>query len=288
MKILITGAGGMLGSDLCSVLGDRAVPRTRAEMDVTVLRACREAIREAGPSLVVHCGAFTDVDACETRPGMAFEVNALGTANLALVCSLLEIPLLYVSTDYVFNGKKSAPYVESDPPHPLGAYGKSKWAGEDFIRKHLSRYCIVRTSWLFGRNGKNFVRSILRQAREREHTGEPLRVVDDQVGSPTYTLDLAGAILSLAKRQRVGTYHVTNQGTCSWYRFACEILKDAGISVPVVPIHSSDLGRPAPRPANSVLDNRLWRALGFLPLRPYRHALRAYLKEICEKEASIV
>ncbi|MBA7471142.1 dTDP-4-dehydrorhamnose reductase [subsurface metagenome] len=244
--------------------------------DITNLRELRAVFHELNPDFVIHTAAYTDVDGCEKNPDRTHRVNALGTRNIALICQEKNIPLVYVSTDFVFDGKKNCPYTELDQSHPLNVYGRSKLAGENYVRSLLERYFIVRTSWLYGQHGKNFVEAILRLAKEKE----VLTVVGDQVGSPTYTKDLAQEMKKLVSGSSYGIYHITNSGSCSWYNFAEEILKLAGIrGVKVKPITSKELNRPAPRPQFSVL-----RSSGSGPdaedtMRPWKEALKEYLEE---------
>lgn len=231
-------------------------------------------IADARPAWVVHAAAWTDVDGCERDPERADLVNGEGTRRVAEACRACGAVLVYLSTDYVFDGRKGAPYVETDPVSPLSAYARSKVAGEEAVRAVSPRWAIVRTAWLFGVSGKNFVKTIV----EKAAAGGPLRVVDDQVGSPTYARDLAAAIACLASRGLSGTYHVTNAGSCSWYEFTRAILTEAGMPhVPVAPMTTAELGRPAARPAFSVLANHAWAGAGLRPLRPWREALSAML-----------
>lgn len=289
MRILVTGAGGMLGQDLVPALRERGhevLPLARADLDVTDLAAVRAAVQTLRPHVVANCAAWTRVDDAESHPDAAFRVNALGPRNLAVACYEAGAALLHISTDYVFDGRKGAPYREFDLPAPLGVYGASKRAGEELVRSLCPRHWIVRTQWLYGAGGPNFVRTILRLARERlEAAGpgrppEPLAVVNDQTGSPTYTRDLARALADLVSSPAYGTYHLTNQGACTWYEFARTILTLAGMgAVEVRPVATAELGRPASRPAYSVLENHLWRVEGRVPLRPWAEALAAFLAE---------
>jgi dTDP-4-dehydrorhamnose reductase len=266
----------MLGQDLVPLLEARhsVIPLTRADADITVGHQIATAIREARPEAVVHAAAFTAVDLCESQPELAMQVNGEGTRNVALACRELNLPMLYVGTDYIFDGEKPEPYAETDSPHPLGVYGTSKLEGERHVRQLLDRYWIVRTSWLFGPHGKNFVGSILGQAKR----GETLQVVDDQVGSPTYTEDLALSLEAILARGTTGIYHVCNQGACSWFEFSQEILRQVGLDVStIVPISTSALNRAAPRPKNSRLANTRLAAEGIPLLPPWREALHRFL-----------
>ncbi len=289
MKILITGISGMLGVDLYQVLGkehqvtglDRrdfpCSPSPHVDrIDITDFQAVKELFSRLTPHFTIHAAAYTDVDGCEKDADKAYEVNALGTRNIALACQKLDIPLLYISTDFVFRGDKETPYDEFDEPHPMNIYGKSKLAGESYIKSFLSRYFIVRSSWLYGRWGKNFVTTILKLTRDKS----VLKVVDDQVGSPTYTRDLSQQIKKLVATELYGVYHITNSGRCSWYEFTREILKLAGIrEVKVAPITSQELARPAPRPKFSVLENCCLKLSLGNGMRNWNEALKDYLED---------
>lgn len=276
MKILITGAGGMLGRALGETLSleHDIVALARADLDFTDLGATLAALARAKPRVVIHAGAVTDVDGCERDPDGAWRVNALGSRNVAVACQEAGAACCYISTDYVFDGEKPDPYTEFDAPNPLSCYGASKLAGERYVQTLMPRHWIVRSSWLFGPGGKNFVKTILAKAR----AGEGLRVVDDQVGSPTYTHDLARAISRLISGPYYGIWHLTNSGSCSWYRFAAAILENAGLKgTRLEPISSKDLGRPAPRPRNSILRNYCWDLLMWPRPQSWTDALPEYL-----------
>ena len=266
----------MLGQDLALHLAARheVLPLCRSDADITDCRAVVQAIASRGPDVVIHAAAFTAVDDCEQKPDLAFSVNGEGTRNVALACREAGARLLYVSTDYVFDGQKDSPYVETDDPNPINTYGKSKLQGENYVRELVEDFWIVRVSWLFGPLGKNFVRTILGRARE----GQNLRVVDDQVGAPTYTVDASEKIGLILERGAPGIYHVTNQGYCSWFEFAAEILTQAGLrGGPLSPVSSLAMGRPAARPKNSRLANTRLAASGMGLLPPWRDGLRRYL-----------
>jgi dTDP-4-dehydrorhamnose reductase len=276
MRILITGSNGMLGRDLSALLRTRhqVLGADLPKVDVTNLHLVQGAIRGAGLDAVIHTAAFTAVDDCERRPEAAFLVNAEGTRNLAVACGESSVPLLYISTDYVFDGRKPTPYVESDTPNPLNVYGASKLQGEAYVADLLSAAWIVRTSWLFGPFGKNFVRTILERARQ----GNPLRVVDDQFGAPTYTVDLAEKLEQIVMKGKPGIYHATNQGYCSWFEFAGEILRQAGLGhtlLAAIPTAAS--GRPALRPHNSRLAHTRLESEGLGLLPAWQDALKRYL-----------
>jgi dTDP-4-dehydrorhamnose reductase len=276
MKILITGAGGMLGRALGETLSleHDVVALARADLDFTDLGVTLAALARAKPQVVIHAGARTDVDGCEMDPDGAWRVNALGSRNVAVACQEAGAACCYLSTDYVFDGEKPDPYTEFDAPNPISCYGASKLAGERYVQTLMPRHWIVRSSWLFGPGGKNFVKTILAKAR----AGEALRVVDDQVGSPTYTHDLARAISRLISGPYYGIWHVTNSGSCSWYRFAAAIVEHAGLrGTRLEPISSKDLGRPAPRPRNSGLRNYCWDLSMWPRLQSWPDALLEYL-----------
>lgn len=283
-RVLITGAWGQLGQDLMRAFSDATVLGVGSvEMDITNAEHTRQAIAEWRPDLVIHSAAYTDVDGCEADPDRAFRVNALGTRNVALGCQAAEAALVYVSTDYVFDGRRvGVPYTEYDAVSPLSVYGRSKLAGEEYVQRLLDRYFIVRTSWLHGLSGKNFLRTILSWAKQ----GRELTVVDDQVGSPTFTFDLAPAIRRLAETGQYGLYHVTNAGSCSWHALAQEALGlfvgrcPEVAKVSLRPITTEQIGRPAPRPFYSVLRNYNLELAGLPRLRPYQEALREFIQAL--------
>ena len=266
----------MLGRDLSALLCTRheVLGADLPEVDITNLRIVREAMQGGGLDAVIHTAAFTAVDECERRPEVAFQVNAEGTRNVAIACREFSVPLCYISTDYVFDGRKPTPYVENDVPNPLNVYGASKLQGEKYVSELLPAAWIVRTSWLFGPLGKNFVRTILERARQ----GNPLRVVDDQFGAPTYTVDLAGKLEGIVMKGKPGIYHATNHGYCSWFEFTGEILRQAGLDhVPLAAIPTSDSDRPALRPRNSRLAHTRLENEGLGLLPPWQDALKRYL-----------
>jgi dTDP-4-dehydrorhamnose reductase len=280
LKVLVTGAGGQLGTDLLAA-GARyeMLPARRADLDVADRDAVLAAVFATRPDVIVHAGAWTAVDACESDPDRAFRVNALGARHVAEAARRSGAHLLYVSTDYVFDGTKDGPYHEWDRPRPLSVYGRSKLAGEEEVARLAPEAAIVRTSWLCGAHGSNVVKTVLALAGRPG----PLRFVDDQRGCPTFTSDLAAALLALAVSRRPGTFHLTNQGSTTWYGFARDILAAAGLDPGrVEPVRSVDLDppRPAPRPTNSVLDNAAWRHCGLPPLPEYHQPLTATVKRL--------
>ncbi|MCR4392987.1 MAG: dTDP-4-dehydrorhamnose reductase [Dehalococcoidales bacterium] len=283
MKIAIIGAKGQLGNDLCKVLqGNNLVLFNHNDIEITHLESVRYKIKYHLPTIIINTAAFHRVDDCETDSDKAFRVNALGARNVAVVAEELGAKLVHISTDYVFGGgePRSTPYTEFDQPTPLNTYGKSKLAGEDFVRHLCRRYFIIRASGLFGAAGSsgkggNFVETMLRLGKERSE----LRVVNDQIFSPTYTLDLALKISKLIETEYYGIFHVTNSGTCSWYDFTREIIRLAGLPVKVIPITSDQYPQKARRPAYSVLGHYHLQLMGMDDLRSWQEALKAYMVE---------
>jgi dTDP-4-dehydrorhamnose reductase len=270
--ILVIGANGMLGHDLMAVLEGSVRGIDLPEIDITDLVSVRTVLLTLKPDIIINAAAYTDVDGCETNVEQAMAVNGEGVGLLALTAREIGSTLVQVSTDYVFNGEKGTPYLEDDLPAPLSVYGESKLAGE-LNAAMAPEYLIVRTQWLYGRHGKNFVETMLRLAGEKSE----LAVVDDQVGSPTFTRDLALAIKALLDAGCRGDYHVANSGYCSWNEFAREIFRREGLPVTVTPTTTAALARPARRPLYSTLDcGKLARDTGFTP-RPWQEALAEYL-----------
>lgn len=274
MKILITGAYGMLGSDLREVLKNQELIVTGSkDLDITDEEKVIDFISENSPELVINAAAYTAVDDCETHYDDAYAVNALGPKNLAIACNKQDIPLIHISTDYVFDGTKRTPLIENDKLGPQSAYGKTKLEGEKFIQENTEKYFILRTAWLYGLHGNNFVKTMLDLAENHDE----ITVVNDQIGSPTYSFDLAVAITNLLFSDKYGIYHVTNEGECSWYEFAKLIFELSNVDVKVIPVTTEEFPRPAPRPHYSVLNNKKWNAAGFVPMRDYKEALSEYL-----------
>ena len=279
MRILVTGSKGMLAAALLPVLRRRhqVWGIDVEDCDICDAGAISAVLGSRQPEFVIHLAAYTNVDGCEANPQLAEATNSTGTRNLATACAEVGAAMLYVSTDYVFDGTKTGAYLEDDPPNPLSVYGRSKWLGEHHVRTLLKRYFIARTSWLYGPNGKNFVTTILKAA----HQQKVLQVVNDQQGSPTFTRHLSLKIAELIETQAYGVYHTTGSGSCSWFDFARTILDLWPVEgVAVLPISSDESGRAARRPKNSVLENRALKQahLGLMP--PWKVALAEYLDEI--------
>jgi dTDP-4-dehydrorhamnose reductase len=271
--ILVVGSNGMLGRDLMALLGDRACGVDIGEIDITSMESVSAVFHSMRPEVVINCAAYTDVDGCESNAEKAMEVNGEGVGYLALACREISALLVQVSTDYVFDGSKGTPYLEDDAPHPTSVYGESKLSGE-MNATFSPEYLIVRTQWLYGLYGKNFVETMLRLAADKDE----LSVVDDQIGSPTWTLDLGKAIIVLMDSGCRGIYHVANSGFCSWNEFAKSIFESAGLVVSVKPMTTEELNRPARRPLYSTLDcGKLALDCGFR-LQSWRAALKEYLK----------
>lgn len=281
-KVLVTGADGMLGTEVMKCLGRDpgivAVPSVISDMDVTNLAQVRDTLDRHRPTHIIHCAAFTFVDTAEKEPLRAYQINAEGTKNLAFFCREFDIELIYLSTDYVFSGEKKEPYYETDPTGPINVYGLSKLLGETYTQTLLEKCKIVRTSWLNGLGGdytRNFIETMLRISETRS----TLSIVNDQVGRPTFTFDLALALVTLLDVNAYGVFHVTNGGQCSWYDFAKEIFKVSGRDDIVVrPILSEQFRSAAKRPAFSVMANRRIEQLGLRALPDWRASLREYFQ----------
>ncbi len=278
MKILITGSNGMLGHDLIEVLKDNheLILTTSKTLDITDKNHVIEFIGENKPDIVINSAAYTNVDGCEENQETAYSINGDGVRNLAEGCSKIDCPLVHISTDYVFNGENTKPWVEDDDIGPISVYGKSKLKGEEAILETLDKFFIIRTAWLYGINGGNFPKTMLELAKNHSE----ITVVYDEVGTPTYTLDLAKAISELIGTDYYGIYHITNSGNCSWCEFARYIFEVADKDVKVIPVTASEFARPAPRPHYSVLENKKWIENGFKPLRNYKDAAKEYIELI--------
>lgn len=273
MRVAVTGSSGMLGHAIHNIFRDiEIISLPHKVLDITHLDRVMNVIREIKPDYLIHAAAFTDVDGCELDYEKAYLVNGIGTRNVVMACEEINCPIIYISTDYIFDGQKTEPYNEWDKPDPINKYGLSKLLGENFVMSLTNRFYIVRTAWLYGKNGKNFVDTIRKLLSERKE----LDVVDDQVGDPTYTNDLAKKIKELLGKG-YGIYHITNASQCSWYEFAIEIARQKGVDINIRPVTSDYIDRPAKRPAFSVLGNTMLRLEGIGGLRHWKDALKEYL-----------
>ncbi|MGE6893902.1 dTDP-4-dehydrorhamnose reductase [Priestia flexa] len=278
-KVLITGANGQLGKELVELFTQKGFEVHgfgRKDMDITNQAQVKEIIHRIQPNIVLHSAAHTKVDLAESEPEQAFAINSYGTRNVAIAAEQVGAKLVYVSTDYVFDGTGTEPYDEFAPTSPLGVYGKSKLAGEKFVRDLHSEFFIVRTSWVYGKHGANFVKTMLKLGEEKKE----LSVVADQVGCPTYTLDLAATILELVQTEKYGVYHVSNSGQCSWYEFAKAIFEEAGMNVQVNPCTTEEFPRPAARPAYSVFKHQSLEINNISIPRPWKSGLSHFLNNI--------
>lgn len=278
MKVLVTGAGGQLGHDVCCELGKRGITylgTTSLQMNITDASAVQTVCETFCPDAIIHCAAWTAVDLAETKADDAFFVNQTGTQNLAIAAKNFGSKLIYVSTDYVFSGQEDGIYEISSQPDPINVYGKSKLAGEQVVQKILENYFIVRISWAFGINGNNFVKSMIRLSETRKE----LSVVSDQIGSPTYTKDLAPLLCDMIQTEAYGVYHATNEGYCSWYEFAKEIFAQVKREMVVYPISSEEYPTAAQRPKNSRLSKQSLISNGFSKLPNWKDALSRFIEE---------
>ena len=279
MKVLVTGAKGQLGTDLMNELAKRGIEGIGVdvqEMDITDAEACRRVIKNSGADAVIHCAAYTAVDAAEDNVDLCRRINGEGTRNVAQACKEADVKLMYISTDYVFDGQGTRPWEPDDERHPLNVYGQTKYEGELAVEELSDKYFIVRIAWVFGVAGKNFIKTMLRLGKERG----AVSVVDDQIGSPTYTYDLARLLVDMIQTDKYGRYHATNEGLCSWYEFAKEIFRQAGMDVPVTPVSSDAFPAKATRPSNSRLSKEKLSENGFERLPAWQDALGRFLKEI--------
>lgn len=279
MKVLVTGYNGQLGYDVVKRLEKLNIEHlgvTRKDFDLTNETDVKRFIRSYKPNVVVHCAAYTAVDKAEDERELCYDINVNGTRYIAEICKEIDAKMVYISTDYVFDGEGTKPFTENYIANPVNYYGKTKHEGELEVQEILKKYFIVRISWVFGRNGNNFVKTMLRLGKERDE----ISVVADQIGSPTYTYDLAKLIIVMIQTDRYGIYHGTNEGYCSWYEFACEIFKQAGLDVKVNPIKTEDYPTKARRPKNSRL--RMDKVYFFATdnMRNWRYALKQFLSEI--------
>lgn len=284
MRVLVTGVKGQLGYDVVKELehrGHTAIGVDIEEMDITDPNAVDTVITHAMVDAVVHCAAYTAVDAAEDNVGICNKINVEGTANIAKVCKKLDIKMIYISTDYVFDGQGTRPWEPEDKvTEPLNVYGMSKYLGEQEVQRYLEKFYIVRIAWVFGLNGKNFVKTMLRVGKEQGAA----KVVNDQFGSPTYTADLAVLLCDMVETNRYGIYHATNEGICSWFEFTCEIYKQAGLDIPVTPVSSDEFSAKAKRPSNSRMSKEKLTANGFRKLPTWQDATARYVKLLLEQE----
>jgi len=277
MNILITGAAGLLGTDILAELKKRDVEHTGIDIDVldiTDENAVHTYFIKNKPRVVIHCAAYTSVDKAEEEPELCHRINAGGTENIARACCETGAEMMYISTDYVFGRDDDTPYEIDDPLAPIDIYGKSKLAGEEAVRRHLSKFYIVRISWVFGKSGRNFVKTMLELAKTRDE----ISVVNDQFGSPTYSVDVANILCDIALSGKYGVYHATNEGFCSWAEYATEIMRQSGSSCRINPIPSEQYPVKTVRPKNSRMSKTCLDAAGFSRLPTWQEALSKYLR----------
>lgn len=281
MRVLVTGAEGQLGQDVVKALKSQGIDFLGADkdkMDITLTDMVHQVFEEYNPDVVVHCAAYTAVDKAETEKELCYNINVIGTRNLAMNCKKFNAKMVYISTDYVFDGLGEEPFQANQQPDPVNYYGQTKYEGEQEVKKLLSDYFILRISWAFGVNGHNFVKTMLKLGREREEVS----VVSDQIGSPTYTTDVAKLIVEMIKTDKYGIYHMTNSGYCSWSEFASTIFQQAGINCKVHPILTKDYPTAAKRPLNSrMVTEDTFKQFG-LKQRIWKEALNDYLVETFE------
>lgn len=282
MRILVTGVKGQLGYDVVKELekrGMEAVGVDIEEMDITDAASVDKVIKDAAPDAVIHCAAYTAVDAAEDNEELCRKVNADGPRNIAKVCKELDIKMIQISTDYVFDGQGERPWEPDDACGPQSVYGQTKYEGEQAVQEILDKYFIVRIAWVFGINGKNFVKTMLNLAKTRD----TLTVVNDQFGSPTYTYDLAKLLVDMVQTDKYGIYHATNEGICSWHEFACAIFEMAGIKMNVLPVSSAEYAAKANRPYNSRMSKDKLEENGFDRLPTWQDALKRYIAVLAEE-----
>jgi dTDP-4-dehydrorhamnose reductase len=276
MKVLVTGANGQLGFDVIKRLDSEGIDylgTNRESLDISNKEQVKRVIIDYNPDIVIHCAAYTAVDKAEDVKDLCYSVNVLGTKFVTEACKEINAKMVYISTDYVFDGEGGEPFEVTDKPNPINYYGQTKYEGEVEVQKSLDKYFVVRISWVFGSNGNNFVKTMLRLGKERDE----ISVVADQVGSPTYTSDLAKLLVEMIQTDKYGIYHVTNEGYCSWYEFACEIFKQAGMDVNVNPIKTEDYPTRAKRPKNS----RLYKTKSNFDLLPnWQSSLKKFIELI--------
>lgn len=278
MKVLVTGANGQLGYDVVKRLKSNDIECLGTDIndfDITDENQVRTFIKSYSPDVVIHCAAYTAVDKAEDEKELCYKINVAGTKYIARVCKEIDAKLVYISTDYVFDGRGDQPFKVTDKPDPVNYYGRTKYEGELAVQDVLDKYFIVRISWVFGINGNNFVKTMLRLGKERGQVS----VVNDQVGSPTYTYDLAEVLPDMIRTEKYGIYHITNRGFCSWYEFACEIFRQAGMDVKVTPINTDEYPTKAKRPHNS-----RFATAGFEIDRSWKDALKDFINNYIKSE----
>lgn len=276
MKVLVTGVNGQLGYDVVKELekrGHQAVGVDRKEMDLTSTQQIKECIENVNPEAIIHCAAYTAVDKAEEEEELCRRVNAIATKEIVECAKKLDVPMIYISTDYVFDGTKDGEYTEQDTPNPINVYGKTKYEGEVYVQELLEKYYIVRISWVFGENGNNFIDTMLKLAKDRDE----INVINDQVGSPTYTKDLAPLLVDMIETDKYGVYHATNEGYCTWYEFAKEIFKIANIDIKVNPITTKEYPTKAIRPMNSKMSKEKLYYINLKILENWKSAVQKYL-----------
>ena len=280
MKVLVTGVNGQLGYDVVKELekrGHQAVGVDRERMDLTSTQQIKECIENVNPEVIIHCAAYTAVDKAEDEEELCRRVNAIATKEIAEHAKKLDIPMIYISTDYVFDGTKDGEYTEEDIPNPINVYGKTKYEGEIYVQELLEKYYIVRISWVFGENGNNFIDTMLRLAKDKDE----INVINDQVGSPTYTKDLAPLLVDMIETEKYGVYHATNEGYCTWYEFAKEIFRIANVDIKVNPISTDMYLTKAKRPINSKMSKVKLKKLSSLnSLRFWNSAILEYISNL--------
>lgn len=275
-NILVTGSTGQLGSDVVKELlkrGYSTLSPNRSELNLCSEDNIRNYILNSNCEAIVHCAAYTQVDKAEDEKDLCIKINATATKHIAKCAKILDIPMIYISTDYVFDGTKDGKYTENDETNPINIYGESKLAGEKYVHEILDKYYIVRTSWVFNINGKNFIETMLRLSKANNQ----LSIVNDQIGSPTYTKDLSRLLVDMLETSKYGLYHATNEGYCSWYEFANTIFKLANINIDIKAINSNEYASRAKRPMNSKLSKDKLIEYGFKPLPHWEDALKDYL-----------
>jgi len=281
MKILITGAKGQLGTDLVKKMRENhdVFPYSSQELDITKLQKFDAEVEKIAPDIIINCAAFTDVDGCESNIERAYLVNSIGAKNCAIISNKYSLKLFHISTDYIFNGESEIPYKEDDIPEPISTYGKSKLSGEINIINHCNKFFILRTAGVYGANGNNFIKTILKIVKKNKF----LKVVNDQITTPTYTVDICNQILKLLKTEYYGIYHASSEGFCSWYEFTKTILQYLDINADVVPCTTDEFLRPAKRPKYSVLDNFNLKLIGLNEFRYWKESLKEFLEKYKEE-----